>query len=473
MSTVPAPMTAAPTIPAQSRPLTWTDGLDRLREQVQGVVLRGDAPEAAAEVATWNVATTHQPAVVVGAACAEDVAAAVRWAVDHEMPVGVQATGHGAHVPVDGLLVTTSRMNGVHVDPVAREATFGAGARWNEVVAASAPHGLAPLSGSSSSVGAVGYSLGGGLGPLGRKYGFAADLVRSVELVTADGVIRHVDAQSEPDLFWAVRGGKGNFGIVTTMTARLVPVSDFYVGSVFFDGADAQRLLHMYRQWAATLPEEATTSIALMRVPPLPFLPEPIRGRFVVHLRYAHCGDPVEAEALFTPMVEAGQVLLADIGSRPFTESDSLHKDPVDPLPYHERVATLRELGRDTIEAILDVAGPDAELPLVMVEIRQLGGALGRQPQVPNAVPGRNSAYSVFALGALMPEIAEIVPAACDRVLEALTPWRDGGGLANMLGNVGPEATLAAYGKEAAERLMIMKLGWDPANVFRFGYGIR
>jgi FAD/FMN-containing dehydrogenase len=189
--------------------------LEDLVRRVAGPVLARDDPRVAEEVATFNLAFTHRPAVVVGATRAEDVAAAVSWAFANGLPVAAQATGHGPVRAVeDALLVTTSRMRSVEVDAERRTAKVGAGVRWADVIGASAPYGLTGVSGSSSSVGVVGYSLGGGMG-LGRQYGFGADLVLSVELVTPDGRIRYVDADTEPDLFWAVRGGKANFGVIT------------------------------------------------------------------------------------------------------------------------------------------------------------------------------------------------------------------------------------------------------------------
>jgi FAD/FMN-containing dehydrogenase len=210
------------------------DDLTALRSQVLGPVYTPGDPELPAETMTFNTAIAHQPTVVVGATGADDVAAAVRWAAAHQLPVAVQATGHSPVVPVDAMLVTTNRMRRITVDPQQRTAHIEAGVRWRAVIEEAAGHGLAPLSGSSSSVGAVGYTLGGGIGLLSREYGFAADHVLSIDLVTADGRVRHVTAETDPELFWAVRGGKGNFGIVTAMRVRLFPVTTLYAGGLFF-----------------------------------------------------------------------------------------------------------------------------------------------------------------------------------------------------------------------------------------------
>lgn len=449
-------------------------GLESLAATVRGPVLAGDHPLAAGESATFNLAVTHRPAVVVGATSAADVAAAVSWAAERSLPVAVQSTGHGPVRGVEGaVLVTTSRMQGVTVDPVRRTAVAAAGARWADVVAATAPHGLAPLSGSSSQVGVVGYSLGGGMGSLARQHGFAADHVHSVEMVTADGRIRRVDEHSDPDLFWAVRGGKGNFGIVTSLEFGVVPVSEIFGGAVFFAGGSASAVLHAFRAWAPTLPEQATTSVALMRMPPLEELPEPLRGQFVVALRFAWTGDIDEGQRLLAPMLSAGEVLIAGVGPMPYSQADMIHQDPTDPMPFWERGRLLRELPETAVDTLLAAAGPDVDIPLILVELRLMGGALARQPRVPNAVSGREAAFSIFVLGPLVPGLEEIVPAAGGGVLEAMSPWLTGTSQLNFLGDaLTPEAVAMAWAPETHQRLLAVKAQVDPANVFCNGHAL-
>jgi FAD/FMN-containing dehydrogenase len=453
---------------------TFDPPLDDLARRVAGPVLAGDDPRAAAEVATFNLAFTHRPAVVVGATCAEDVAAAVSWAVANGLPVAAQATGHGPVRAVeDALLVTTSRMASVEIDPERRTATVGSGVRWRDVVGAAAPYGLTGVSGSSSSVGVVGYSLGGGMGSLGRQYGFGADLVRSVELVTADGRTRHVDAEHEPDLFWAIRGGKANFGVVTALEIGLVPVTTIYAGAVFFAAQSARDVLHSFRTWAPTLPERTSTSIALMNLPPLEELPEPLRGRYVVMLRFAHNGPDAEGAELLEPMLEAGQVLLSGVGALPYTQADVIHQDPTDPLPVWEKGGLLRELSAETVETLLAVAGPEVNSLLTMVEVRLMGGALAREPLAPNAVAGREGAFTLLALGALPPGLETQVAALGESVLEAMAPWSTGTSLLNWLGETSTAAEVArAWQPEVHRRLLTVKRAVDPDNVFRFGHAL-
>lgn len=432
-------------------------------------LLDGD-PGIADEVAAFNAAVRHRPAVVVRATCTDDVVAAVRFAARVGLPVAVQATGHGAVTVVDGaVLVTTSRLGDVSVDPAACTARIGAGVTWARVIEAAAPYGLAPMSGSSSGVGAIGYTLGGGLGPLGRKHGYSADHVLVIEVVTGDGVARRVTAESEPELFWGLRGGKGNFGIVTAMEVALLPVPELYAGNIVFAGRHAADVLRRWRTWTADLPEETSTSIALMRLPDAPDVPEPLRGRLSVHVRVAHCGDVAEGERLLEPMRTVAPALADTVRVMPFTESDSIHQDPTHPIPFWEAGRALTDLPREAVDAMLATVGPDVEAPLVMVELRLLGGALGRPAAVPNAVSGRAAAYSLFALGLAVPGLEEGGRGAAARLLAALAPWDAGTRLLNFLGAADPVTVARVWDVPTAERLVRLASVVDPHGLFRVG----
>ena len=455
----------APAIPAAD--------VDDLRSRVHGPVYAAGDDGLVAEVATWNLAVTHTPAIAVGATCAADVATAVSFATAHGLKVAVQATGHGPVRNAAGsLMISTRRMQGVTIDRMRGTARVEAGVKWIKVLEAAAPFGLTGLCGSSSDVGVVGYTLGGGLGSLARKYGFSADSVLSVELVTADGVLRTVCAEEQPELFWAVRGGKGNFGIVTALEIELVPLTTLYAGGIFFAGDDAAAVLHAYRAWAPTLPEDVTTSVAVLRMPPMEELPPPLRGQTVVHLRFAYSGlDEAEAESLIAPMKGAGTILLGFVGPMRTDEMDAIHMDPVDPLPAWEKGMLLGDLAAETVDVLLAAAGPQVDVPLVMVELRQLGGALARQPEAPNAVAGRGAPWMVVVLGPGIPELAHVVPAVGRGVLRALEPWAAPGCLLNHLGDVsGPEEVAAAYPPATLERLRAVKRAVDPAGIFSFGH---
>ncbi|TQN38151.1 FAD/FMN-containing dehydrogenase [Blastococcus colisei] len=459
--------TLAPAFPAGA--------VDELRSQVHGPVYAAGDDGMAAEVATWNVAVQHTPAVAVGASCAADVAAAVSWAVAHDLRVAVQATGHGPVRNAAGsLMITTRRMQGVQIDPERRTARVEAGTKWVRVLEAAGKFGLAGLCGSSSDVGVVGYTLGGGMGSLGRKHGFAADHVQAVEIVTADGRLRRLTAGSEPELFWAVRGGKGNFGIVTAIEIELFPVSGLYAGGIFFAGEDMAAVLHAFRQWVPTLPDDVSTSVAIMRMPDMEFLPPPLRGQTAVHLRYAYSGtDFEEGERLVAPMKAAGRILLGFIGPIRSTEMDAIHMDPVDPMPAWEKGMLLADLTEQTVDALLAAAGPQVDIPLIMIELRLMGGAFGRQAAVPNAVPGRGGAYAVYVIGPGIPELAQVVPLVGRGVLAALAPWKAPETVINFLGEVsGPEEVAAAYLPATIERLREVKRAVDPDGIFSFGHAI-
>jgi hypothetical protein len=459
--------TLAPGIPAAD--------VDDLRSRVHGPVYTAGDDGMAAEVATWNVAIQHTPAVAVGATGGADVAAAVSWAVAHGLRVAVQATGHGPVRNAAGsLMITTRRMQGLAIDPDRRIARVQAGVKWIRVLEAAAEFGLTGLCGSSSDVGVVGYTLGGGMGSLGRKFGFAADLVQAVEIVTADGRLRRISADTEPELFWAVRGGKGNFGVVTALEIELVPVSSLFGGGIFFAGDDAPALLHRFRRWAPTLPEEVSTSIAILRMPPMDELPPPLRGRTVVHLRFAYVGDDhAEAERLLDPMKDVGTILLGYVGPMRTDEMDGIHMDPVDPLPAWEKGMLLTDFPEETADALLATVGPQLEIPLIMAEVRLMGGALGRPAKVPNAVPGRSGAFAVLVVGPGVPELAHVVPAIGKGVLAALGPWKAQESMINFLGDVsGPEEVAAAYPPATIGRLREVKRTVDPDGVFSFGHAL-
>src|SRR4051812_32552685 len=450
--------------------------IEILRRQVAGPVFEPSDAGYDAEIAAWNLSTTHRPPVVVGAACADDVAAAVRFAIKHQLSVAVQATGHGASFPVnDGILITTKRMTHVSVDVQRGVARVDGGAKWAHVVEATAPYGLAPLLGSTSDVGAVGYTLGGGMGPLGRKYGFAADRVRSLDIVTGDGKLRTISADSEPCLFWGLRGGKGNFGVVTSMEIDLVLQPRIYGGAIFYAASDAATVLHAWRQWVQTVPEEMTSSIALLRLPDMDFVPEPLRGKLTLHVRIAYTGEACIGEKLVEPLWTVATPVIDMVRDMPFTESDSIHLDPVDPTPAWHDGRLLASFPAEAADALLATAGADVDVPLIFAEIRHMGGALGRQPLVPNAVAGRNGAFSLFVLGPGFPGVVDAVQAAAGRVIDALAPWHTTGRLFNFLGttDAGPAAVASAFPADATARLLELKDRFDPHNISRHGHALK
>jgi len=424
----------------------------------------------------FNVAHSHQSAMVFEAATTDDIRTAVEFANAHRMPVAVQATGHGQFLDTRGaVVVLTRRLDEVRVDPDRRTATIGPGVRWRQVLDAAAPYGLAPLSGSASSVGAVGYLLGGGVGPLARKYGFGADSIISLKLITADGVEQQVDKNRHPDMFWAVRGGKSNFGIVTELTFKLYPVAEVFAASVYFDVASIEPVLRRFAKWSEMAPPEITSSVAILRLPDAEFVPPPLRGRTVAHLRWVDCTTDSEESAIaqFAWVRSAGTVVLETCGRRRPADLDFVHDDPIDPCPIWERTAQVSRLSDSFITDFLAHAGPEADFPLAMVEIRQLGGALAQEPEAPNAVAGRYGQFTMLLLGICEPEMLPSVSSSGCQMLEDLRPHLTGYSLMNWLGcATSAEDVCAAWDAHTLSRLLKIKARLDPHNMFRFGHPI-
>jgi FAD/FMN-containing dehydrogenase len=435
------------------------------------VLLPGDEGYAP-ECAIFNLGQALEPAVAVGATSAADVQAAVRFAAVRGMPVAVKATGHQTACPAHGaLLICTGRMNRVTVDAANRTARIEAGARWGQVVEAGAQVGLAPMNGSSSRVGVVGYLLGGGQSVAwGRSKGYAADHVVSLDVVTGDGQLRHVTAEREPDLYWALRGGKGNFGVVTALEIALFPQARIYGGGIWFSLEHVGAVLHAWRAWVDTLPEEATSSFALLRLPPLPSLPAPLRGASLVHVRFTHLGPAAEGERLIAPLRALGGAVLDTVAEMPYAAIDAVHMDPPDPLPFWDGATMLRDFPTEAADALVALAGPTSGCPLVIVEVRRLGGAMDREPEVANAVSTRGIPYTMFAIGVGGPADRERIVGYLKKLLRGMQPWAAERRMINFLPvfeGTTVEEVRAAYGPERYERLARIKRTYDPLNVFR------
>lgn len=257
-----------------------TERAARLRQQVSGHVLTREDSGYDQTRRGWGLAIDQHPALIVVPDDATDVATAVRFARDAGLSVAVQSTGHGVLYPGDdSLLIVTSRMASVHVDAETHTARVEAGATWQPVLDAATPHGLAPLLGSAPHVGVVGYVLGGGIGWLGRRYGFGCDSVRRIELVTADGELREASHAQHIDLFWALRGGGGNFGVVTALELDLYPVPTLYGGTLVYPEESIRDALRLYRDWIKTVPDEMTSALAMVRFPDREQVPEAFRGK--------------------------------------------------------------------------------------------------------------------------------------------------------------------------------------------------
>ncbi len=449
--------------------------VDALRARVNGqVFLPGDDGYDAARQ-TWNAATFDQrPAIVVMPSAAGEVASAVSFAREHDLPVAVQAGGHGHPYPAnEALLVNFAGMTGVQI--ASATARADAGARMRDVIAAAHPHGLAPLNGFAGTVGVSGYLLGGGIGWLVRQYGAAAGSLRSADVVTADGRLIQVDAGQHADLFWGLRGGGGNFGIVTSLAFELYPVKAIFGGFVAFPLADGRQVLNAYAQWTRTVPDTLTSAIRLVHYPPVPAIPEPLRGASAVVVMACYNGSATDGEALLQPLRSLGTPLLDTFRSMPYSEVATIANDPPEAPPLHTfgHGGGLREMSSDVIDALLRIAG-DRAAGIFLVEARHAGGALARQPD--DAMPFRfRSPWFISALAAApTPQALDGGKRSVAALLEAVQSALTGEVLINGLDpeHAGPDATRAAYSEENYRRLVALKDTYDPANVFRFNHNI-
>ncbi len=419
-----------------------------------------DHPEYDNARKLWNATTDAHPALIARCTSATEVAETIARA--DGLPLAVRGGGHslpGLSTCDDGVVVDLSTWRGVRVDPERRIAVVDPGATWADVDAATAAHGLATTGGLISSTGVAGLTLGGGIGWLQRAYGLACDNLRAAELVTADGKI----VEADRELLWGLRGGGGNFGVVTRFTLDLHPVSTVLGGLIAFPFERAEEVLHAFRDWAATAPDEATMLASVMTAPPEPFVPDEVVGRRVVALLGCWCGD-----------LDAGEQALA-----PLRALDPA-VDRFAPLPYpalqrmldgaaphglrnYYRGAYLAELTDEVIAAALD-HGATLPSPMSQIHFHQMGGAVVRATGA-SAYSGREAGYTVNLISTWTDASEDDTHIAANRALAAdLAPHA----LAGTYVNFEPAGSdvLAAYGNAIYERLARLKRQYDPSNVF-------
>ena len=443
-----------------------------LRARVSGPVLTPGDDGFADEVASWVQTFIHTPEVAVGAATPDDVVQAVAFASANGLPVRVQATGHGSHAAItDGVLVTTRRLNSVSVDAESKLATIGAGVQWAAAVAAAAEHGLAPITGSSGTVGVVGFLAGGGFGPLVRSHGIASDRVRAFQVVTGEGELLRASADNHADLFWALRGGKGGLGIVTEVTIELIELSTLYGGSLAFDAENIETALRAWITFTETAPADVSTSVALMRVPDLPFLPEPIRGHTLLSLRFAYPGDAATGEKLAAPLRAAAPVYLDQLGEIPAAQIGTIHSDPPDPSVGWVTGRMLSGADQDFATTLLEFAGAGKEFPFVVVELRHFGSSIEQDVPGGSAVGGRSSKFSLNLVGVPNPQLFEtVIPGAAAALLGAVAPWISPESNVNFAPAFASQKEFeAAWPAETFARLAEVRKKYDPKGLFVYG----
>ena len=377
----------------------------------------------------WNLAVDQRPAAVVYAESADDVVATVDFARVRGLRVAPQGTGHNA-APLGPLaetvLLETSRMRAVAIDPESRTARVEAGVLWLEVVEAAAEHGLAALAGSSPDVGVVGYTLGGGLSWLARKFGIAANSVTAVELVTADGRLVRADSDNEPELFWALRGGGGSFGVVIALEFRLYPLAEVYAGWLFFPIERAEEVLYTWRWTLDSMPDEMTLVARFLRVPQIPEVPERLRGRAFVVVEGIYAGDEADGAELIRPLRELGPELNT-FATIPMPALSHLHMDPEHPVPGAGDGMMLADLPTEAIDRLIEAEGAESETSLLSVEIRHLAGAVAEAKPEHGALASFDAPFVLFAVGiAATEEMKATVEAHVEVVQKALEPWDAG-----------------------------------------------
>jgi FAD/FMN-containing dehydrogenase len=453
---------------------TLTD-VGALRSRIAGDVFTPGDQEYDVARQAWNLAVDQQPVMVALPESAGDVARIVRYARERGLRVAPQGTGHNAG-PIarldDTVLMKTSRMVGVEINAHERYARVQAGAIWADVVGPAAEHGLTAMSGSSPDVGVVGYTLGGGLSWIARKYGLATNNVRAIELVTAEGRLIRTDHENHPHLFWALRGGGGSFGVVTAIEVELFPFTEIYAGMLAFPIERASEVLQTWNDLLPSLPDEMTTVGRMLRVPPLEEIPEFVRGRELAVVETFFLGDEADGRRLVQPIRDLGPEI-DTVTTMATKDLIHVHMDPPHPVPGDGDHAMIGEhLPAAGIDAFVEAFRSEAASPLLMAELRQLGGALARSAPGHGAADTFDGSYSMFSVGMTpTPEVAAAVAAALPAMRKAMAPYEGGRQYINFAEQKGVDVR-GFYSPDTYERLRSVKAMYDPDDVFRANHPI-
>jgi hypothetical protein len=417
----------------------------------------------------FNLTAPARPDLAVTVRSVAEVRAAVGRAAASGLPVRVQSTGHASAAvrPIDGGLLIQTRLDGeVTVDPERRVAVIPAGTSWGAVVPAAAAHGLAAPHGSSELVGAVGYLLRGGLSFYGRKTGLAVNSVRAIELVTADGAHRRVDAVTDPELFWALRGGGGGFGVVTSIEVELFSAASVISGGSYWRAAHAEELMSIWRAWSLTAPDEATTSVRVMNLPPAHDVPPVLAEGPVFCVDGVFLGSVGEQQ--YPELLDALRAVADPVLDHwaPGSTADVLeaHMDPGEPMPFVGDHFLLSEIGSDGVLAYLDAVG--GRSPLVAAGLRQLGGAFARPVSDGGVLDHFDAAYAYLGAGIPDGPSAEAAIRECNaKVRAALAPWDTGSTAPSLIEAFSqPQGHLSASQVAAVD---VVRAAVDPDGLFR------
>lgn len=448
----------------------------KLRDRLDGDVLQPDDDGYDAARASWNGRFDHRPALIARCRGAGDVATAIEFARDQDLPLSVASTGHeyaGHSICDDGVVIDLSLMKDIRIDADRRVATVEPGVTWAELDAATQEHGLATTGATVSTVGIAGYTLGGGTGYLARRHGLSIDNLAAVEMVTADGRRVRASDDENANLFWGVRGGSGNFGVVTSFEFRLHDVGpDVAFAQAFHLHSDARDVLRYYSDFARGAPDDITCYAFFLNVPPVePFSPE-YHGQVAIALIACHCGDTAAGLAALQPLQEFGEPILSSVQTVAYTAlQQSFDAGMPEGLRWFSKAHYLAAL---TDAAIDTACAHTASLPapFTIAYFEPMGGAAGRVAADATAFPHRDAEFSLH----IMPGWEDAADDAGNmdwarRFHQAMTPHVTGGVYVNLLGEDEQERVPEAYGANHG-RLRALKKKWDPDNVFRINHNI-
>lgn len=444
--------------------------LAELNAEISGPVLTSAENGYDEARRVWNGRINRHPAVVIRCQDRADVGAVVDFARSQDCPLAVKGGGHdygGNPAREDCILIDCAAMDSVEVDPDAQVARVGPGVTWAEFDKQAQEFGLATTGATVSSVGVAGYTLGGGTGHLARTYGLAVDNLRAAEIVIADGEVVRASKDEHPDLFWAIRGGSGNFGIVTEFEFDLHPVGpEVLAGQIIYPFEDAPEVLRHYRTFMNEAPSELNCYAFVIPIPPLPAFPEEIHGDPAVDLVAAYSGDIDAGEGVLASLRNVGDPIMDGIRPQPYTEFQQAFDDGAPKGGrWYSKALYLDELTEDAIDAFISATDP-LKGPMTMVYLEPMGGVISEVEPEATAFPHRDAAYSVHALtGWSDPDRDEELIEWTDSIYEAMVPYSSGGVYVNLLNREETDRVPLAYG-ENYERLREIKAAWDPENLF-------
>jgi FAD/FMN-containing dehydrogenase len=453
--------------------LTSTARFDALRALLPERIVERDDPGWAVATRAFDLTVVQQPAAVATPRSDAEVVAIVDFAREHGLQVAPQRTGHNAR-PLgsleDAILLRTDLLQGVEIDRDRRVARIGGGARWADVLPAASAAGLAAPHGTTADVSVAGYTLGGGVGWYGRKHGLAANSVVAIELVPADGRLRRVDRDHDPEVFWALRGGGGNFGVVTSLEIALLPISEVYAGVLLFPWERAAEVLHAWRDWTATAPDEVTSVGRIVQVPPFEHIPAAVRGRPFAMVDAVVIGDEALGREVMAPLWALGPEI-DTFAMRPPAGIADLHMDPEEPVPATTGCMMLGDLTPEAIDRFVAAVGPGSGSRLLVADLRHVGGALGRPAPGHGALAALDASYLSFAVGLAATDGMERASRErLDTLGAALAPWDTG----RRYLNFSEERTEPArfFAPAVEEQLRAVKAAVDPGDLFRANHRI-